>query len=291
MIRGVRGDQREESKTSTTDLSPPSLSSLFSLCQARFLLVVCFPLSFLLSLTCRSGCSGSNLLPLLLLLSVFTNFLAFLKKICHGVEGRNAADISFRRWWKPKTELKWEVIEQKKTSDEILMLPKKLNYCRLKAQKCVSQYKWSIIDQNISQTPPHDTSLSQAQTRPADDYLQGSWRVLDPDYCGYERSQMVVIWTNTLPHLLTLSPYPNPVRWTAITPQSTPFCPSCRRLLHQHPFHPLITLKCQPWPLSLTPKRPPNRGLIWDMCSHMHREVIIKHLSNISTECSFAHGV
>lgn len=32
----------------------------------------------------------------------------------------------------------------------------------LKAQKCVSGYKRSIIDQNISQTPPHDTSLSQA---------------------------------------------------------------------------------------------------------------------------------
>lgn len=30
----------------------------------------------------------------------------------------------------------------------------------LKAQK--SRYKRSIIDQNISQTPPHDTSLSQA---------------------------------------------------------------------------------------------------------------------------------
>lgn len=63
VIRGVRGDQREESRTSTTDLSPPSLPlslspSLFSQCQAPFFLL-CFPLALCHVFVCSVyGCHG-----------------------------------------------------------------------------------------------------------------------------------------------------------------------------------------------------------------------------------------
>lgn len=80
VIRGVRGDQREESRTSTTDLSPPSLS-LFSL----------FKLAFFLSCVFYFGLSFTFLL------------------VSFGRDDRNEADIFFRTWWKPKTGQKGDI--------------------------------------------------------------------------------------------------------------------------------------------------------------------------------------
>lgn len=170
VIRGVRGDQSEESRTSTTDLSPPSLPLSLALLSvpSSFLLVVfssfsvpCFCLRrwwlsrILLCLTCGRSCSASKLLHLF-----YFYFLCCQKG--------------------------------------------------LKAQyKCATQFKWSLIDQNIPQSPP--TSLSQAfvildqtQTRPAYDCLQGSKRSLTPiivDMNAHRR------WSHELVHFLTSSQF------------------------------------------------------------------------------------
>lgn len=74
--------------------------------------------------------------------------------------------------------------------------------------------------------------------------------------------------------LHTLSP---PHTFSSSTPvlltssSQRPFVPPLPRLPSSPPapFHPLIAFKCQPWPLSLTPERPPNHGLIWDICSYI----------------------
>lgn len=87
-------------------------------------------------------------------------------------------------------------------------------------------------------------------------------------------------WSYELIHSLTSS--------HSLCPPSQPvsrFVPPWRRLLHvslSAPFHPLITLKCQLWPLGLTPKNI-SYALIWDIYSHKQEEVIIKHLASIYT--------
>ena len=80
---------------------------------------------------------------------------------------------------------------------------------------------WSEYFSDTSTVFPR-LSLYEAatQTRPSDDYFQGSWRVLDLDYCG-----LLWIWTNTPSHLLTLSPHP-------LLSSEPPSLPS------QHPFVP-----------------------------------------------------
>lgn len=121
---------------------------------------------------------------------------------------------------------------------------------------------------------------------PADSAYRGpggtSTSIIDHTQWSYEPTHTA--------HTLTLSPHPplssEPPSHPGQHPRVPPplLSPSPPRLsTPSAPFHPLITSKCQPWPLSLTPKRPPNHELIWDIYSHVQEEVIINHLSNIYT--------
>lgn len=79
--------------------------------------------------------------------------------------------------------------------DRVLNGLKTVPYCRCKVVESSD-----LNDLQLSGViPRHMTSVfprpflycSETQTRPADDYFQGSWRVPDPDHCGYEGSQAV----------------------------------------------------------------------------------------------------
>lgn len=120
--------------------------------------------------------------------------------------------------------------------DSVLNGLKKVPYCRCKVVESSD-----LNDRQLSGViPRHMTPVfprpfldcSETQTRPADDYFQGSWRVLDPDYCGYEGSQAVT-WTKIPCHPLIQSPQQ---QWEL---QSALFCRCCLQLIapqRQHLF-------------------------------------------------------
>lgn len=132
--------------------------------------------------------------------------------------------------------------------------------------------------------------------RPRRDHLMitsrgpgGSLTSIIVDYCGYELTHPL-----TSSHFLLVHPCPLSLHRT---PANTllslhPSCPPSppRLSTPPAPFHPLITLKCQLWPASLTPKGPPNYGHIWDICSLM-RKSTINFLSNIYAKLRFTRSV
>lgn len=79
--------------------------------------------------------------------------------------------------------------------DRVLNGLKKVPYCRCKVVESsdLNDLQLSgVIPRHMTPVFPRPfLYCSETQTRPADDYFQGSWRVLDPDYCGYEGSQAV----------------------------------------------------------------------------------------------------
>lgn len=155
-----------------------------------------------------------------------------------------------------------------------------------------------MIDLNISQTPPRSFPGSHyIRLRPRLDHLTitsrgpgGSLTSIIVDYCGYELTHPLTSSHFLLVHPCPLSLHRAPANTLLSLHPSCP--PSPPRLsTPPAPFHPLITLKCQLWPASLTPKGPPNYGLMWDISSLMHKEVMINYSSNMYTKLRFTRSV